>query len=122
MEDVAYAAKGYPDLLIEVVNKTLMDLEANSWAQKTSLSKNKANLFRRAFERGLEKDILSKTEVIIMVEIHGNKKARINEFRKVSNKIAKQYSGRKYNEDEAEDQNPESDYKNFLYVNYCFRG
>lgn len=122
MAEVAKIISEFPDLMVDVGNKTQIDLEANAWAIKKSLEKNNLGLFSKAFERGIEKDILSTTEEGVLITIHGAKRLKILTFKNRVEKLAKQYGGRKGDEDSGSDPNNDAQYRLFSWVSYVFRG
>lgn len=122
MADVALAENGFPDLQIDVVNKTLVELEANEWAVRKSRELKKTAMYEKAFERGIDKDLASTVQTVIMIQIHSAKRARIEEFKKKIEESAKKFNGIKEDEDSNSDPDPSSEYKYFSYVDYAFRG
>ncbi len=122
MAEVAeIASRQFPDLLVDVENKTLGDLEANTWACRKSTEQKKPAMYKRAFEIGEEKDYMSATETTIMVSIHGSKRKIIDHFRGLVAFCAKKYCGTKTGEDSNSNYS-DADYRFFTYVNYSFRG
>lgn len=121
-DSVAELSKNFPDLIVESENKTLSDLEANSWAIQKSASLNKLEMNRRAFLRGYEMDIKSANETDIMVTVHGSQKRNVRKFESLVEKSAKFFGGVRINGCDTKDfDGPEGEHGLFIALIYAFR-
>jgi len=122
MADVVGLSKDYPDLLVDAENKTLRDLEANSWAIKKSAQLNKPEMNRKAFFRGLKLDVKSADEAVVAISIHGAKKKMVREFRSLVAKSAQHFQGILMNVEEFKDfDGPDDENRFFTCLIYNFK-
>ncbi|QQG41760.1 MAG: hypothetical protein HYV90_00380 [Candidatus Woesebacteria bacterium] len=121
MAEVIELSKNFPKLFVEAENKTISDLEANSWAIEKSATLKKGKLNQRAFLRGYEMDIKSADETVIIVTIHGTLKKHIRTFIDEADKIAKAFRGVKMKDNDSSIPDiPEDEFRYFTYVTYIF--
>ncbi|HKC04378.1 MAG TPA: hypothetical protein VKC54_00680 [Patescibacteria group bacterium] len=122
MAEVIGLSRDFPSLMVDTINKTSADLETNSWVIKKSAEVNKTVMSQKAFQRGLEMDIKSAEEEVVMITIHGLQKKIIREFETLVYESAKHFNGLRINDDDIKDfDGNEGDYRFFSHLDYKFR-
>lgn len=122
IEEIGLIANDFPDLDVSAENKTIRDLDANAWACKKSAERKNSKMYSKAFERGIEKDILSATETAVMVSVRGSRRKSVDELIKRIDKCAAEYRGKRgdsVSDSRSDAETEESVY--FIYIDYHFR-
>lgn len=122
MVEVIKLSEDFPSLIVEAENKTIRDLETNSWAIEKSAKLNREEMNRKAFLRGFEMDIKSATESSVMITIHGTQKRIVEEFEEEVYKSAQHFRGIRASDSGLKDfDGPEESFKFFTCATYIFR-